>query len=319
MGTWMMETRATTVVRSAPASMESAKSALRCWAGFADGVLGLQGRHLPPSEEGLMAWALCFAVPETFSNYVGYLRTGCHILGLDCSLVGGPMVKRAQAAIKKAQGPPRVKQAIRSDLLGRLMGAASSAGREELGMLFLLAYTFLLRVPSEGLPATCGHSPTAPLQGRHSAIGLDGSELVLVLAKRKNRPRGATLRRGCLCPGGAPICPVHVLAPWLGLRPDGAQPFVHLSAGKATGGLRDLLTWLRVPDAHEYRLHDFRRGHARDLASATSDLRTILDAGQWTSPAFMKYLDMTKIETDMVVQAHQDDSEDEDWRGYAHD
>ena len=50
MGSWMMETRATTVVRSAPASMESAKSALRCWAGFADGVLGLQGHHLPPSE-----------------------------------------------------------------------------------------------------------------------------------------------------------------------------------------------------------------------------------------------------------------------------
>ena len=260
-----------------------------------------------------MAWALCFAVPETFSNYVGYLRTGCHILGLDCSLAGGPMVKRAQAAIKKAQGPPRVKQAIRSDLLVRLMGAASSAHRDDLGMLFLMAYIFLLRVPSEGLPATCGNCPDAPLQGRHSAVGVVGCELVLTLAKRKNRPHGATLRRSCLCPGGRPICPVHVLAPWLGSSPDGAQPFVHLSAAKATAGLRDLLTSLGVPDAHEYRLHDFRHGHARDLTGATSDLRTILDAGQWTSPAFMKYLDMSKIETDMIVQAHQDDSEDEDW------
>ena len=310
---WVSEGLLTTIVRSAPGSIDSAKSALRCWAAFADGVLGMGGRHLPPTEAGLVAWSQCFAVPETFSNYIGYLRMGCQALGLDSSLVGGPLVKRAQAAIKKSQGPPRVRQAVRSDTLCRLIGAAAARGNMELGMLFLTAYTFLLRVPSEGLLLARGCDPRAPLQGQHSCISVVGNELVLRLAKRKNKPHGATLSRACVCPTGRSICPVHVLGPWLMQCPPFAQPFKHISATKATHGLRDLLRVLGILDADEYCLHDFRRGHARDLADATCDLKTILEAGQWTSPAFLKYLDINRLETRMIVQAHQDNSDDEDW------
>ena len=38
----------------------------------------------------------------------------------------------------------------------------------------------------------------------------------------------------------------------------------------------------------------------------------ILAAGEWRSPAFMKYLDLHRLETDVVVQAHMDESDDED-------
>ena len=42
----------------------------------------------------------------------------------------------------------------------------------------------------------------------------------------------------------------------------------------------------------------------------------ILAAGEWRSPAFLKYLDMRRLETDVVLQAHMDEeSDDEDGHG----
>ena len=41
-------------------------------------------------------------------------------------------------------------------------------------------------------------------------------------------------------------------------------------------------------------------------------LAEILQAGEWSSPAFMKYLDMMALERDAVMEAHLDESGDED-------
>ena len=42
-------------------------------------------------------------------------------------------------------------------------------------------------------------------------------------------------------------------------------------------------------------------------------LYEILQAGEWRSPAFLKYLDMETLERDLVIQAHlNEESEDED-------
>ena len=39
----------------------------------------------------------------------------------------------------------------------------------------------------------------------------------------------------------------------------------------------------------------------------------ISQAGEWKSPAFLKYLDLVALDRDMVVQAHLDEeSEDDD-------
>ena len=42
-------------------------------------------------------------------------------------------------------------------------------------------------------------------------------------------------------------------------------------------------------------------------------LYEILAAGEWRSPAFLQYLDLLKLETAAVIQAHCDES-DEDGR-----
>ena len=37
----------------------------------------------------------------------------------------------------------------------------------------------------------------------------------------------------------------------------------------------------------------------------------ILAAGEWSSPAFLKYIDIHKLETKLVLQSHMDDSDAE--------
>ena len=69
---------------------------------------------------------------------------------------------------------------------------------------------------------------------------------------------------------------------------------------------------LQVPQAELYRPHDFRRGHAKDLQEKGASVKEILAAGEWRSPAFLKYLDLDLLEHDLVVQAHLEDSSDED-------
>ena len=44
---------------------------------------------------------------------------------------------------------------------------------------------------------------------------------------------------------------------------------------------------------------------------AGAPLWEFLAAGEWRSPAFMEYLDKFQLETDVVVQAHVGESEDE--------
>ena len=131
--------------------------------------------------------------------------------------------------------------------------------------LFLLAYAFLLRVPSEGLPVVAGGADQANEQ---AALALEGDELVLRLRRRKNRPGGSTLRRHCWCTTCRESCPVHVLGPMLEDRVPGEGLFPNISAASAGAFLKKMLESIGVREAGSYRLHDLRRGHALDLQLA---------------------------------------------------
>ena len=123
-------------------------------------------------------------------------------------------------------------------------------------------------------------------------------------------------------------CPIHALQPMLAGAGIGARPFASISAAAALGVLRAILTKLDVANASEYRCHDLRRGHARDLQMSgkpfasvrmcgggpccvqDAPLYEILVAGEWRSPAFLDDLDLHSLERDMVIQAHCDESDD---------
>jgi len=176
--------------------------------------------------------------------------------------------------------------------------------------LFLLTYVFLLRLPSEALPVVAGLKGRVP--DTNAALFRDGSSLVLVLKRRKNKQHGSILTRSCTCRSARAICVVHVLGPVLEKCRVGQPVFGGCTAASAMEYLRMMLLAVNVDRATEYRTHDLRRGHAEDLAEAGRPLHEILTAGEWSSPAFLKYLDLHKLESQMVVQSHCDESDEED-------
>ena len=105
---------------------------------------------------------------------------------------------------------------------------------------------------------------------------------------------------------------MHVLWKFFDALPVGANPFVDLTGPVANKLLKECCSKLRIPRAMEFVCHDLRRGHAKDLQQAGASLREILDAGQWRSPRFLKYLDLDSLEKDLVVSAHLAESSDEE-------
>ena len=77
--------------------------------------------------------------------------------------------------------------------------------------LWLIAYIWLLRLPSEALPmCVCASEPQ---RGVHqSAVWREGDNICVLLSSRKNLQGGSgVLRRACSCGDSPHMCPVHVL------------------------------------------------------------------------------------------------------------
>lgn len=104
---------------------------------------------------------------------------------------------------------------------------------------------------------------------------------------------------------------MHTVWPYFADMAVGHRPFAHISPGGALGTLRRCLVELGVQGARKYRTHDLRRGHADDLREKGANLYEILSAGEWSSPAYLKYLDLHELEAGAVLQAHVDESSSE--------
>ena len=252
------------------------------------------------------------SVCYTYANYVSYVSMACDIAGVSAETTRGPLARRAKTTLKKQQRAPRERRFLGRELTAKLVSSLLQRGAAASAMLFLMSYTFLLRVPSEAIPVQVGRvgelgAPLLP--GRHSCVGLRGGDLVLQLARRKNKPHGSSLVRPCWCARCKVTCPEHVLAPWLAALPEGHRPFSHLSARTARVSLRRQLEVLGVAHAKSYWIHDFRRGLTQDLVAGGLTLVEILKAGEWRTPAFMCYLGLATLEKDAVVEAHQLESD----------
>ena len=147
--------------------------------------------------------------------------------------------------------------------------------------------------------------------GVHSAVAVD-SELVLRLARRKNKQHGSVLWRACCCAHSNKwwLCPVHTLGRWLSMQLHGARPFAGLRADTARQVLKQRLGRACVEEASSYVLHDFRRGHAMDIAAAGGDLRAILTAGRVVIACIPKLFGCIRIGEEVALQAHLDDSDE---------
>ena len=276
--------------------------------------LGKLGKVLPPTIDGLLQWSRLFRHPGTFGNYVTYTKLACELEGEPVEVFLHPSLKRAKQAIEKRRlWAPREPTWIRMGTLERLLVLVFERPHlKELLFLFLASYVFLLRLPSEGLPMVAHSAPT----GKHVPIfSVTGDTVKVWFPFRKNRIRPTTQERRCWCRKSALTCPVHTLGTYFQSLPVGLQPFKHLSAAQALLALRELLAELGVPLAPVHRTHDFRRGHAEDMRLGGARLCEILAAGDWSSHAFMSYLDKNRLECEAVEEVHGSFSDSDDGPG----
>ena len=145
-------------------------------------------------------------------------------------------------------------------------GAEASEVERTFVKLFVLAYAFLLRLPSEALPVVAGVK--GMVFEANSMLYMSDGKLVLQLKRRKNKLYGSTLVRECWCASSRWTCPVHVVGSWVSRCDVGTRLFGDVTAAKALSTLRRILGLLGVPNSCEYRTQDFRRGHAQDLAES---------------------------------------------------
>ena len=178
-------------------------------------------------------------------------------------------------------------------------------------ILYLLAYTFLLRVPSEALPMVVGRAGQYSKAKSVLYLG-EADTLVLELSSRKNKPQGSKLIRKCCCSKHPKSCAFHLLKPLLESAEPGAPLFADISPVDSVKRLRQLLFAIGHKDAGLYRPHDLRRGHAEDLRLAGEPLWKILAAGEWRSAAFQAYLGLHKLDIDDAMNGVLEEDSDDD-------
>lgn len=146
---------------------------------------------------------------------------------------------------------------FRQSVENMMQVAKGQADNMIFGILFVLSYVYLLRLPSEALPLRVRTGPCN--------VNLEGDEVVITLQRRKNKPGGSRLARGCRCRASPLTCPVHVVWPAVKDLPDGALIFPGITANKARDRLREFLHAIGQRHAARYWTHDLRRGHAKDM------------------------------------------------------
>ena len=69
-----------------------------------------------------------------------------------------------------------------------------------------------------------------------------------------------------------------------------------------------------IEGAQQYGTHSLRRGIAQDIMDMGGSLPTLLNAGDWASSAYLKYLRTSQTEDLAVAQANMclSDSEDDE-------
>ena len=123
-----------------------------------------------------------------------------HASWLGCqALLHWPLSWRAKAAIRNRAPPPREKCFLKRSLVVKLVEQARHKGDSSGGMLYIIAYVSLLRVPSIGLQFQIGTSGSVEQQlpaGRHSALAMSQGRLVPRVTRRKtnrlDRSQGGT-------------------------------------------------------------------------------------------------------------------------------
>jgi hypothetical protein len=292
-------------------SLPQVASGLRAWHEFATNVLDYdpQATIPPSSAEDVSKFLCCFTNGGTAGNYLSYLKWTCREFRKSLAWVDSTLASLVRSLHKQdiatriSQLPETLRLA--EETIERLVLLAWELQDPEWGIMAALSFSFLFRVQSECLPLECGSRAEAVNglpQGRHSSIYVDEGKLVVRLRCRKNRPQGSILVRECSCANGRDqrLCVVHCMS-WSDQIP-GDRLFT-LTPSQTKQKLRRYSRMLGVRESGTLILKTFRASRATALALQGRPMHQILEAGEWRSAAFLRYVTSDSLDAGAVLSS----------------
>ena len=265
---------------------------------------------VPPAIDDLLLWSQFFKHGGTFATYCSAVRWVSEGCGVDTAVFSDPLLRRAKKALKLVTRPKQ-KRWIGASLARKLMRAALERMDATMAMMYLGAYVFLARVPSELLTWQFDGMRLTNREAMDVSVGIQYTEVEMRvhMTKRKNAQLGDSVRRACSCHLCRALCPIHVLGPWLSTFEIGGFPFGSLSASTTTRKLRMDLEAIGVTDAILYSLHSFRRGGANDMKELGCSVEDLQRAGGWNSRACFDYIMPEDMDVGGAIAFMVDDSD----------
>ena len=202
--------------------------------------------------------------------------------------------------------PPHRPALTGKQVKAMIQKAASDGDMEVAGML-AIARHYMPRVPSEAVPLEWN--------GARSKVEISEAECVITLANRKNRRFPSTLKRTCCCrESGRWLCSVHWLLKLRSTHTPNARVFT-IDKIYFARRVKELAEHVGVPEASNCGTHSLRRGMAQDIMDMGGSLPALLNAGDWSSSAYLKYLRVSQTDDTAVAKAMMLMSGSEDEQG----
>lgn len=265
-------------------------------------ILGLP--FLPTTAQTVYRFAAVITHEGTLRTMLSAWRKFHHLAGYHWPAEHSPVLADVRAGARKLMAPAPARPRIQKDRLRALLQHCVDRKAFFRGMSYMLAYAFLLRVPSELLE-----------QLRPGILRIDEDRTVHygpIRRKGQLRPQ-STLEAKCVCKSEPLLC-AHMWASWLlsgGLGEDAAV-FPPRYYGRFIDGLRADLVAIGVPprEAAGVASHAFRHGAAIDIHEADG-LAAACARGEWRSRAVTSYVPASRIESQALAEALCEASEDE--------
>ena len=189
----------------------------------------------------------------------------------------------------------------------QMIGLARATNEFDIAALFALSFSFLARVRNELLNVVWGQNiqwqRDVGLNHNYILLKSNPSSIELHLATRKNAPKGAVLKRQCLCSSTKfnRLCPVHILVSYMQNNPQRSPQgrIFDVSYEKFTRRVRYYGERVHVEHPERLSSKAFRRGAAIHMVNSNHPLAEVLEAGGWRSSAFIKYI--LKDEVDQLL------------------
>lgn len=256
----------------------------------------------------MLAFLNIFLNMHTGASYVGTVRWAVKLRGLsrewDTEQIALAIKGGKKLTLRMLGAKLDLRKVLNSKLVHQVVALSDQMCTDQSSVLYLLSWYYLMRVVSEAIPLE---------PRRHSAVWMkEEGQLTIRWTRRKHRPRGAVMKRPCMCEEVGPqFCVVCRTKPYLVHGQKGARLFDD-SSYTHIQRLRRYLALLAVEDATSYTWKAFRSGRATEMAAMGFTLGQVLAAGDWHSVAMLKCIRETEADTLECVRQAAENSDDEE-------